>query len=132
MVYRALLKIEYAAMKFAVCCEFRSFNNLVLHHSSQFHCCDVARVDQGGPVLLDRGLDDVGREHVPHEVHEGVGRGHVSAGGTVALVVVHELSTVGPRLDGGDEGDAEEHREHGGDHVVDYGAPANLPAEAEV
>ena len=107
------------------CCLFLSLR------PSQFHGSDVPRVDQCGPVLLQRGLDDVGREHVPHEVHESVGRGHVSARGAVALVV-QVFSLAGPRSDGGDEGDAQEHREQGGHHVVDYGAPANLPTEAEV
>ena len=84
-----------------------------------------------GPVLLHRGLDNVGREAVPDEVQHGVHGCDVLFLQTSWLDVVRAIDALS-RLDGRHQDDAQDDCQQGGDHVVDDSAESNLPGKRQV
>ena len=86
-----------------------------------------------GPVLLHRGLDDVGREAVPDEIHQGV------LGGDVLLLMIpllHWILLAATEAvswpDGDHQDDAEDDCQDGGGDVVEDCAESNLPGERKI
>ena len=117
-----------APVALSVCCSNRSDEDVKL--SKLLSYVINFRVDEEGSVLLHRGLDQVGREAVPDQIHQGVLRCDV------LLVLVH-LRVVVPRHvvtrpDGHNQDDAQNDCQHGGGHVVEDGAESNFSREREI
>ena len=107
----------------------------------------LARVDQNSLVLLQPCLDNVGREAVskkiiifvwrlklilisPQQVHESVSCCDISL--PCLFLKIFFIEPPSPRLDGGDQDDAQDDRQDGGGHVVNNSTESNLSWQGQV
>ena len=91
----------------------------------------LARIDDECLVLLGGGLEEVGREAVPQEVHQSVRRRHVLLHGGVLLLGSPDVPRV-PGPDGDHEDDAEDDGQDGGGEVVDHRTHPHLAGQGQV
>ena len=94
----------------------------------------LVRVDDQGLVLLGGGLDDVEREAVPQEVHQGVRRGHVLLLDRVLILDFLDVSQASalPGPDGDRQDDAQDDGQHGGGQIVDHSTEADLASLGQI
>ena len=94
----------------------------------------LARIDDECLVLLGGGLEEVGREAVPQEVHQGVRRGHVLLLDRVLILDFLDVSQASalPGPDGDRQDDAQDDGQHGGGQIVDHGTETDLASLGKI